>query len=104
MREGVVADVVEQGGGDEDAHVLFAQHEGRVRVEETGQKLLGQVIDAQRVLKARVARAWIHQMHVAELGDVAQALEGSGIDEGEDGSGEVDIAPDRVADDLAFFG
>ena len=56
------------------------------------------------MLKARVARAWVHQMHVAELGDVAQALEGPGIDEGEDGSGEVDVAPNRVADDLAFFG
>ena len=55
-----MADVVEQGGGDEDAHVFVAQHEGRVRVEETGQKLLGQVIDAQRVLKARVARAGVH--------------------------------------------
>jgi hypothetical protein len=55
------------------------------------------------VLEARVTSAWIDQVYIAELGNIAQALEILGVYKGQYVVGDVDIAPDRIADGLAFL-
>ena len=67
-------------------------------MEEADEKLFRQVIDAKRMFEPRVSGP-----RVDELRDVAKSLEILGVYEGEQGVGEMDIPPDRVADRLAFL-
>ena len=101
--EGVVPDVVEQGRGEKDADILVGELEGRIGPDQAGEELLGEVVDAEGVLEAGVARSRIDEVDQPELGDVAKALELLGVDQGEEGIGSMNVPPDRVADGLALF-
>ena len=85
MRERIVSDVVEQG-----CHVDVQLGRGTPR----------QVIRPQRMLEARMGRTGIDEKCVAELPDVAEALEGWRIDHRQCLGLEADVVPERVADDL----
>ena len=103
MGKGIVPDVVKQGGGEKDADILVRQLERGIGPDQTGEKLLGEVVDAERMLEAGVARSRVDEVDEPELGDVAKALELLGVDQGEEWFGSVDVPPDRVADGFALF-
>lgn len=63
--ERVVAHVVEQGGGQENADVLVLQFQGGIRAQQAPQELLGQVEHPQGVLEAGVPGPRINQVDVA---------------------------------------
>ena len=101
--EGIVADVVKQGGGEKDANVFVFQLERRVRAEQANEKLLGEMVDAERMLESGVPGARIDEVDETELSDVAKSLEVLGVNEGKQWFGQVDIPPHRVANRLAFL-
>ena len=98
-----MADVVEQGGGQEDAHVLVVEDQGWIGPQQPDQELLGQVVDAEGMLEAGVAGAGVDEVDEAELADGAQPLEVLGVDEGQQRARHVDVAPDRIPDGLAIL-
>ena len=69
-------------------------------LRQLGGRAAGQVIGAEGVLEPVVGCAGIDQERVAELAEVAQALQGRGIDQRERFRLDPDIAPQRVADDF----
>ena len=102
VRERVVADVVEQSGGQEDADVLVLQLQRRIGLQKPQEKLFGQMVDAERVLEAGVTRPRVDEVDEAELADFAQPLEIPSIHQRQQRVWKVDVPPDRVADGLTI--
>ena len=98
MREWIVADVVEQGG-EPDALRVGRRDTGPA-LRELGEGAAGQMVGAERVLEAGVGGAGIHQKGVSQLPHVAQALDRGGIHHGERLAVQMDVVPERVANDL----
>ena len=99
VRERVVADVVEQTGERDEAELRRIDVVQRTTLAHDGERAARQVVDAERVVEARVRRARIHEMRVPELLDVAQPLEGRGIDDPHRDRVQPDRVPERVPDD-----
>ena len=78
--EGVVADVVQQGGEPDGEAVLSATRRQLAPLLEGGERPAGQVVGAEGVLEAGVGGAGIDEEGVAELADVAEALDGRGVE------------------------
>ncbi len=57
------------------------------------------MVDAERVVKARVSGARVDEVSEPELTDAAQPLEGGGVDNVERGRLDPDVLPDRIAYD-----
>ncbi len=85
VRERIVSDVVEQR---------------RQLDVQLGGGTSRQMVRTQRVLEARVRSPRIDEKGVAELADVAEALEAWRIDHRQSLGIEADVVPERVADDL----
>jgi hypothetical protein len=58
------------------------------------------VVDAERVVEARVRRARIHQVREAELADEAQPLERLRVHDADGRGIDADGVPERVPDDV----
>ena len=93
VREGIVTDIVEQGGGEKDADIFLFQSEGWIGIEEADEKLLRQVIDTKRMFEPRVSGPRIDEMDKTELRDVAKSLKVLGVYEGEQRVGEMKYIP-----------
>jgi len=104
MRKRIVSDVVQQGCCHKNADVLVSKPQRRVGDEQARHKLLGQVVNAQRMFETRMARSWIDQMDISELSYVAKALEVFGVYKRQHGGREVNVSPDWVADCFALVG
>ncbi|MBW8768155.1 MAG: hypothetical protein JF589_00190 [Gemmatimonadetes bacterium] len=59
-----------------------------------------EVVRAEGVLEARVARAGIDEVGQPELAHVAQSLEGARVDEPQRERIDADVVPERIANDL----
>lgn len=106
VREGPVADIVQERGEDGVLAFTFAFIEGRClgrvardRVEHGG----GDAGRTDRVGESRVLRAVKHQVHDPVLADSAEALEDRCVEERleeplEPAAREADIAVDRIAE------
>ena len=70
------------------------------RACERREGALGQVVGAERVLEPGVGGAGIDEKGVAQLADVAKALDRGCVERGQRHSIERDVVPERVADDL----
>ncbi|GIW11772.1 MAG: hypothetical protein KatS3mg061_2829 [Dehalococcoidia bacterium] len=98
VREGVVADIVQQRGRNEDAEVRDVRGRKALLAPELEHEQSGEVEHPQGMLEARVVRPRKDPHQRPELADTAQALEDRGIDEGQLLAVERDIPPDRIAD------
>src|SRR5207302_4992682 len=96
--EGVVSDVVQQGG-EPDVRRGSGVGPGAAFFQ-LRERAAGQVIGTEAVLEARVRGAGIDEEGVTELADIPQPLDGGGIDDGQGIAVEADVVPERVADDL----
>ena len=93
MGERVVADVVQQRGeADRDAVVLGDAGQLAPLLQRR-QGAPGQVVGAERVLEAGVGGAGIDQEGVPDLADVAQALNGRGVEGQQRRAVESDVVP-----------
>jgi hypothetical protein len=59
------------------------------------------MVGPERVLEARVSRSGIDEKTVTNLADVAQTLNGGGVECEERGSVEPDVVPEWVADNFS---
>ena len=100
VREGIVPDVVQQGGQAGGEPVLFGDRLEFPALGERGQRRLGEVIRAEGVLEAGVGGAGIDEEGVAELAHVAKALDGGRIEHAQRRTVQPDVVPQRVANDL----
>ena len=65
--------------------------------------MLGQVVHAQRVLKARMPGTGIDQVDIAQVCDIAKTLEVAGVYQGEQGGRDIYLTPNRVPYGLAVI-
>ena len=100
VREGIVADVVEQRGQLEPAQVGGGDGSAPRHLFELGERAAREMIRAQGVLEARVRRAGIDQERVPQLAHVAEALNRGRIHHGERLGLEPDVVPEWIANDL----
>ena len=103
MRKGIMPDVVQQTRREQHAHVLDVDSWRVRRFEQLFEEVPGNVKHAQGVFKTRMPCAGIHEQNMPELRYVAQALKFFGIDEADKIGRDVNIAPYRVPNGLAFF-
>ena len=101
VAERVVANVVQQAGRQQNARIFDIDGRWWFRPDKPAKKLSGNMEDAQRVFKPGMARPGIHQKHVAQLGDVTQALEFLGVNKRDHILGNMDVSPDRIPDGFA---
>ena len=100
VREGIVPDVVQQCGVSDDEARLPVQPTRQVTLFEQRKRSSREMVCAEGVLEARVARAGIHEIREAELSNVAQPLERARVDEAQRERIDADVVPERIADDL----
>ena len=93
-----MTDVVEQGRKSYALRVV--RLDARAALFELGEGAAGQVVRAQGVLEAGVCGAGVHQKGVSQLPHVAKPLDRGGIHHGERLAVQMDVVPERVADDL----
>ncbi len=98
-----MADVMQQSRGQKNPDIFVLQDQRRIRLEKADEKLLGEVIDPERVLEAGVPGARVDQMNEPQLADIAKTLKLSGVYQCEQGVWQVDITPDWIPDRFAFF-
>ena len=95
-----MADVVEQGGERDGDQV------GRINAVEfptfvhDGQRPAGQVIGPQGVFEPAVGGAGVDQEGMAQLANVAEPLDGGGVEHGQGRAVQSNVVPQRVADDF----
>ncbi len=88
-----MADIMEEAGCDN-------QHAFVVGKAEPAARDIGKEHRTERVLEARVVRTWVHEVRKAELPDITEALQGRGVEQGKREILNLNIAVDRVLDDL----
>ena len=103
MGERIVADVVQQGGGEKYPYIGIFKLQRWVRLQQPQEKLFGQVVDAQGMLETGVSCPRVNEMYKAQLADVSQPLEVLRVDQGKQRSREVYVSPDRVTDGFAII-
>ena len=100
VREGIVADVVQQRRHPYREALLRAGGSELAQLLQRREGPPGQVIGAERVLEAAVGGAGVDQEGVPDLADVAEALNGGGVEREQRGAVDPDVVPERVADDF----
>ena len=99
MGEGVVADVVQQGGvGNQRGSVPHLRGDRPAGLQDAD-RALGEMVDAEGVIEARVGGAGVDEVRQAQLPDVAQPLEGGGIDDRRGCGIESNRVPHRITND-----
>eukprot|EP00825_Cyclidium_porcatum_P027303 TRINITY_DN2935_c0_g5_i3.p4 TRINITY_DN2935_c0_g5~~TRINITY_DN2935_c0_g5_i3.p4 ORF type:complete len:122 (-),score=2.03 TRINITY_DN2935_c0_g5_i3:567-932(-) len=93
MGEGTMADIVEEGRGNNEPALVL-------RKAEPPARQISKEHGAQRMLEPGMVGARVDKIREPQLLDVAEALEGRGIEEGERKILEFHITMDRVLDDL----
>ena len=72
----------------------------RIELAELRDDAAREVVGPERVFEARMGRAGVDEKRVAELPNVAQALNGRCIEDRQRLRFEADVVPERVANDL----
>ena len=104
MREGIVADVVEQGGHPNSEAFFRADRSRVAQLLQRREGPPGQMKGAEGVLEAAVGGAGVDQECVTDLADVAKALNGGRVERKQGGVVDPDVVPERIADDLGGSG
>jgi len=97
VRERIMPDVVKERGGSHNRLLLLADRDRIARLAKERQGASRKVMSAERVLEARVGRAWIYEICPPELAYVPKALKDFSVDEVEGQLIDSDVVPDRVA-------
>ena len=100
MGERIVADVVQQRGHADCQALLLGRGAQLAQLVEGGQRSPRQVIGAECVLETGVGGAGVDQEGMAELADVAEALNRGRVESKQRRVVDPDVVPERVADDL----
>jgi len=95
-----VSDVVQKGGHPDRDAVLLERDRQLANFVESGDGSPGQVVRAESVLEPGVSGAGVHQVAVADLTDVPEALNCGCVEGAEGGSVEPDVVPEGIADDF----
>ena len=102
--EGIVPDVVEQGG-EPDRETVVGRHVLELApFLQAREGAARQVVGAEGVLEPGVGGAGIDEEGVADLADVAQPLHRRRVQREERGAVEADVVPEGIADDFEVFG
>lgn len=99
VAERIVADIVQQGAEPDEQQVLRAEPRQGAAFGQSGEGPLGEAVGAEGVFEAGVGGAGVDEEGVAELADVAQALEGRCVDDGSTGRLQGDVLPEQIAND-----
>ena len=99
VREGIVADIVQERGGGDDLGLVARDLIERPRLAQVRDGATGEMVSPKRVLEAGVRGPGIHEMREAELPNVAQALHRRGVQELLRGGVHADVVPQGVADE-----
>ena len=102
MREGVMADVVQQRRHPYRKALFGAGGPELAQLLQRRERAPGQMECAECVLEAAVGGAGIDQESVTDLTDVAEALNGGSVQGQERGLVDPDVVPERVADDFSL--
>lgn len=93
MGERPVADIMEEGRGNNERALVFGELEPAARD-------IRKEHSAKGVFKPRMVGARIYEVGKTELPDVAEALQHGGVEQPEREIFHLDITMDRVLDDL----
>jgi hypothetical protein len=100
----IVANVVEKGGESDTNSLVGGDELGHAALIECGECASSEVIGAQRMLEARVRRAGIDQIRIAELPHIPQTLDCRGVQHRQRIAIHSDVVPERIANDLEIHG
>ena len=97
VREGVMADVVQESGSLRDRALLERDTRQLTALVEKRDGESGQVICAERVLEAGVRGAGVDEVRQPELPNVSEPLENGRVDELHGQRVDTDVVPQRVS-------
>jgi hypothetical protein len=98
VREGIVADVVEQRRHSDCEAVFRRRGPDLAELLECGERTAGQVVGTQSMLEPRMGRAGVHQESVPDLADIAETLDGGGVQREKGRPVEANVVPEWIAD------